>query len=290
MSEGYIKIQRELLTHPSFIAAPLAQRWVLIVLIERCAFKPTQMDDNGKIINLKPGQFMCSIRKLAEYAGVGRKDAEHAIDRFSKVKILGQEVGHRKNIYTILWGIEFNDNGTTIGTKVGQEWDINEETKERNSSFSSLKKETIKKEKIVRPPFRSSLLHQEDINAMVAMTKLKNRSVPEKDFSLWLKTISLDEVAWACEKMLEAKSIKKTPAATIQWFLTEGIFRKEKCLENNKLFAEILKKKHNIKSLVITKQYARDENTGYDFQFWWECEMFERTILGVLGLENINEA
>lgn len=285
MSEGYIQITRELINDPNVRAAPIAQRWILITILEFCCFKPKKIDDHGVIIDLLPGQCMITLRSFAEYIGAEKNDVERAIARFSKVKILRQEVRHKKTIITALWGIEIHTCETTIETKVRQERDTNEERKNETPSFSSFKKETNKERKVVRPAFRSPLLHEEDINAMAAMTELNDRAVQIKEFSQWLKTHDLDEVSWCCGKMLEAKSIKKTPSATIQWFLSDRTFYKEKNIESNRIFSAELKIKYNLNSLTITKQYARDENTKYDFQFWWENEMFERTILGVFAIE-----
>lgn len=126
----FVQIYRDLLKDPSIVSLPPSYRCVLTTLLAYACYAPCKVDDHGIAIELQPGQFMCSIRHLAELANVGRKDAEHAISKFITLKILGQKVGHKKSIFTILWGIKFNDNGTTSGTKVGQEWDIKEEDKE----------------------------------------------------------------------------------------------------------------------------------------------------------------
>lgn len=130
-NSGYVQILHDLLRHPSVVSAPPAYRWVLITIIDHACYAPCQQDDHGILINLLPGQFLCSIRKLAELANVGRKDVEHAIERFSKIEILGQEVRHTKTVFTILWGIKNQDTGTRIGTTVGQVRDIKEEYKNK---------------------------------------------------------------------------------------------------------------------------------------------------------------
>ena len=197
---------------------------------------------------------------------------------------------------------------TTIGTKVKlidtRVWDVNlfidnhrvnhpttteqppKQPRTKNDKERKEVKETIIEEKIVRPPFRSTLLHEEDLNAMVAMTESNGRTVNIDNFTLWIKTHELDELIWICNKMLDQKKITKTPAAIMQWMLTKELYHKSKREETNKAFVEHLKLNHHLNSLTITKQYARDENTGYDFQFWWDCDMFERTICEKFNINN----
>ncbi len=126
-NSDFIQIYRDLLSHPSVVSSPPSYRCVLYTLLQYVCFAPCQQDDHGVLIDLKPGQFMCSIRHLAELANVGRKDVEHALDKFARFQIVGQEVRHRKSIFTILWGIKFDEGGTTSGTKVGQVRDIKED-------------------------------------------------------------------------------------------------------------------------------------------------------------------
>ena len=136
---GYIQILHDLFRHPSFISAPPSYRCVLITILDRACHAPCKQDDHGVIIDLLPGQFLCTIRQLAELANVGRKDVEHAIARFSKIEILGQEVRHRKTIFTILWGIKLKSTGTVSGTTLGQDRDIKEEEPKGSSTKKTQK-------------------------------------------------------------------------------------------------------------------------------------------------------
>lgn len=137
IESSYIQIYRDLFLQPCVISLPPSYRCVLTALVFKACYAPCQQDDHGVLIDLLPGQFMCTIRHLAEIANVGRKDVEHALEKFIKLKIVGQEVGHRKSIFTILWGIKLNKTGTRKGTKVGQERDTKEEAK----ASSIIKKE-----------------------------------------------------------------------------------------------------------------------------------------------------
>lgn len=99
--QGFIQIPRSLLQHPTVLAAPIAQKWVLITIIEHACFAPCQQDDHQVLIDLLPGQLMITERQLAKLSGGSKDDVRRGIERFSRVKILHQEVRHRKQIITI---------------------------------------------------------------------------------------------------------------------------------------------------------------------------------------------
>ncbi len=175
---GYVQIFHDLLRHPSVISAPPAYRCVLMTIIDYACFSPCIQDDHGVIIHLLPGQFLCPIRKLAELANVGRKDVEHAVARFTQIEILGQEVRHRKTIYTILWGVKYQSSGTIVGTTLGQDRDIKEEhknTKQQQPDDVELKK-LSKRDQFVAdisrlfpdfdPPFLKSLIRKNSVRAI----------------------------------------------------------------------------------------------------------------------------
>lgn len=102
MSQGFIQIPRSLLEHPAYTGAPPAYRCVLITILQHACFLPCQQYDHGKIIDLLPGQFMCSERRLEELANVEKNEARRAIQYFARFKIVKQEVKQRKQIISII--------------------------------------------------------------------------------------------------------------------------------------------------------------------------------------------
>lgn len=101
MSQGFIQIPRSLLDHPAYQGAPCAYRCVLITILQHACFLPCTQYDHGKLIELQPGQFMCSERRLAELAGVDSNEARRARVHFEKFEIVKQEVKRKKQIITI---------------------------------------------------------------------------------------------------------------------------------------------------------------------------------------------
>ena len=157
MSQGFIQIPRSLLDNPSVVAAPLAQRWLLITIIQYACFMPCQIDDHQVLIDLKPGDLCCSLRQLAKWAGIDKNDVERGIERFSKVKILRQEVRHRKSIISIIhldtYDLIKSYSETPKETKVRQERDKSETQKDNvdtadNADTEEKPKKKIQKEKV----------------------------------------------------------------------------------------------------------------------------------------------
>lgn len=124
---GYVQILHDLLRSDLFLDAPCAYRCVLITLLDRVVFEKQVMDDHGRKITVRPGQYLTTIRELAVLANVEKNDAERAVKYFSG--IVRQEVRHRKSLFTILWGIKLNNSETGSETKKRQERDTKEEHK-----------------------------------------------------------------------------------------------------------------------------------------------------------------
>ncbi len=196
IESSYIQIYRDLFLQPCVISLPPSYRCVLTALVFHACYARCQQDDHGVLIDLLPSQFMCTIRHLAEIANVGKKDAEHAIARFIQLKILGQEVRHRKSVFTILWGIKFNNGGTRTGTTLGQERDTKEEAlassseESKSSSNQKIKKTTTTTRKSPLS-FSGKISKEEKANAKKAFDLFESRKIklPDEDWNIDLLTL-----------------------------------------------------------------------------------------------------
>lgn len=288
MSEGFIKLIKSEETLFLILNHPNAFKLLTII-----AYRARR--EAGNPDGLLPGQCHIGDWKKTKMTEREYRTAKSILEMRRQVKIVETCRTRKKSttgtttrgtlvelISSTVYDININvaddrkdDRATTDRRPTDDERRTNKKEKEIKETN---KEKKIKNQKIVRPPFRSSLLHEEDLNAMVAMTELGKRPVDISNFTLWVKTHGVDELEWVCSEMLSSKIIKKTPAATMQWMLTNRLYHKHINLEKNKAFAENMKKNYRLNSLIITQQYARDENTGYDFQFNWESEMFERVM------------
>lgn len=135
-NSGYVRIFHDLIRSDLVLSAPVAYRWVLITIIDRVVFEKCSMDDHGKKIHLKPGQYLTTIRELADLAKVEKNDVERALKYFSE--IVRQEVRHRKTVLTILWGMKLDNSETRNETKKRQERDTKEEHKNKRQQQPNL--------------------------------------------------------------------------------------------------------------------------------------------------------
>ncbi len=147
---SFVQIFRDLLRDPSVTSLPPSYRCVLFTLLDYACFSICKQDDHGVLIDLLPGQFMCTIRGLADLANVGKNDAERALSKFVDLKIVRQEVRHKKTIVTILWGLKQQNAETTSETRKRQERDTKEE--EPLGSSKKTTKDYVNKTSSSSPP------------------------------------------------------------------------------------------------------------------------------------------
>lgn len=193
---SYIQIYRDLLLNPSFVGLPPSYRCVLFSLLANACFAPWQQDDHGVLIDLLPGQFMCTIRYLADLANVGKNDAERALKKFVEMKIVRLEVRHKKTIVTILYGIKFKSDETTKETRKRQDRDTKEETLVSSneetpvSPNQEIKKTTTTTRKSPLS-FSGKISKEEKANAKKAFDLFESRKtkLPDEDWNIDLLTL-----------------------------------------------------------------------------------------------------
>lgn len=247
---SYIQIYRDLFLQPCVISLSPSYRCVLTALVFNACYAPCQQDDHGVPIDLLPAQFMCTFRHLAELSNVGRKDVENAIAKFLQLKILGQEVRHRKSIFTILWGIKINKGGTSIGTRLGQDWDTKEEalassTEEPKSSPNQkIKKTTTTTRK--SPLSFSGKISEEEKNAAKKaydLILLRSSKEPDERWNIELKTLEklfhifgipyiTDQFNYLINRMEKYRKNKLKPGNKIPKIDDPNVYFDKSCSEN----------------------------------------------------------
>lgn len=100
----YIKYTRSLHTNPVYKSLSFEYRHIFMTILVNMAFKPVQMNDHGVLINLKPGQFMTTIRglaKLCDEKGIDAPKVQRALMMYENIGFSIQETIHKKTIITI---------------------------------------------------------------------------------------------------------------------------------------------------------------------------------------------
>lgn len=117
MSEGWIKLHRELLDKSIWTCSTPVQKVILITLLMMANHEGREWEFKGKRIKLQPGQFVTSLPSIAKLAGdgVSIRNIRTALKRFEEYEFLTDESTANGRLITICnWehyqrGIEESD-------------------------------------------------------------------------------------------------------------------------------------------------------------------------------------
>ena len=117
MSEGWIKLHRELLNKSIWTCSTPAQKVILITLLMMANHEGREWEFKGRRIKLQPGQFITSLPSIAKLAGdgVSIRNIRTALKRFEEYEFLTDESTVNGRLITICnWdryqrGIEESD-------------------------------------------------------------------------------------------------------------------------------------------------------------------------------------
>jgi hypothetical protein len=250
VESSYIQIYRDLLLNPSFVGLPPSYRCVLFSLLANACFAPWQQDDHGVLIDLLPGQFMCTIRYLADLANVGKNDAERALKKFVEMKIVRLEVRHKKTIVTILYGIKFKSDETTKETGKRQDRDTKEEAlassseEPKPSPNQEIKKTTTTTRK--SPLLFSGKISEEEKNVAKKaydLILLRSSKEPDEGWNIELKTLEklfhifgipyiTDQFNYLINRMEKYRKNKLKPGNKIPKIDDPNVYFDKACSEN----------------------------------------------------------
>lgn len=101
---GYFKIWRELFTKPIWQESTPEQKVILLTLLAMANFDEKEWEWEGKQYRANKGQFVTSLRSIAETAGNGItiKKVRTAIDRFEKYGFLANKSTNKNRLITIV--------------------------------------------------------------------------------------------------------------------------------------------------------------------------------------------
>lgn len=103
MSEGWIKLHRELLDKSIWTCSTPAQKVILITLLMMANHDGREWEFKGKRIKLQPGQFITSLPAIAKLAGdgVSVQNIRTALKRFAEYEFLTDESTGQGRLITI---------------------------------------------------------------------------------------------------------------------------------------------------------------------------------------------
>lgn len=103
MSEGWIKLHRELLDKSIWTCSTPVQKVILITLLMMANHEGREWEFKGKRIKLQPGQFITSLPAIAKLAGdgVSIRNIRTALKRFEEYEFLTDESTANGRLITI---------------------------------------------------------------------------------------------------------------------------------------------------------------------------------------------
>lgn len=117
---GWIKLHRELMRKPIWTCSTPEQKVILVTLLSMANFEEKEWEWKGKKYQCKPGEFITSLKSIAELSGngVSIQNVRTALARFEKYEFLTSESTNRNRKITIVnWGkyqgLDFKPNNQT---------------------------------------------------------------------------------------------------------------------------------------------------------------------------------
>lgn len=103
MSDGWVKIHRELFEHPIWRNSTPEQKSILITLISMANHEPNKWEWGGVEFEVKRGQFVTSLDSIAEKCGKGVsiRNIRTALQRFEKMHFLTSKATNKGRLITI---------------------------------------------------------------------------------------------------------------------------------------------------------------------------------------------
>lgn len=104
MQQGWIKLHRELIDKPIWRESTPEQKTVLMTILLMANHKENQWEFKGEKYNVKPGQFITSLKSIAEKsgAGVSIQNVRSSLKRFEKYDFLTSEPTNKNRLITVV--------------------------------------------------------------------------------------------------------------------------------------------------------------------------------------------
>ncbi len=243
MSERFLCLPLFLEKDSAWLNYSLKYRALLQFILARCVYKSYEYNLAGKIIHLKPGQMITSLRELTDDFNHSVKFKEDKLSKTTTARALAyfmrdqkvghiavQNAGHEKTLLTVIdtriYEIVYNQSGTGSGTgsgtKSGQGRDNIKRTRNTNDQ-TEYTKDVHERPVSSDSPFAhasvfSSEIPSEDLDlyAYANNYRFPNKEpINEKVLLRWFSTYGADEVYEAIlhyEKNNDIKFIPKPEA------------------------------------------------------------------------------
>lgn len=208
MSNGYIKVSRELLENPWVNKDP-EYLSVMIHLIKDAAYSEMKSIFCGKSIILKPGQLITGRKKLSSETGIDENKVKRILDAFKSEHLIEQQTSNHGTLISLL----FSD----FDSESEQQ---NEQQLNNNRTATEQQLNTIRRKKEGKKEIKEKDVSKDTSQKKVERTFSDNPDVDKaiKDFLAYRKRVKKAEMTdRAINSMLnKLKELSTVPAEQIK--------------------------------------------------------------------------
>jgi len=150
MNQGWIKLHRKLLDHPKSNDSDFMNLWITFLLL--ATHTPYRSNFGGKIITLKPGEFITSRGSLSKQTGIQESKVERIIKCLKTEQQIEQQKSNRSRLISVVnWG-SYQENEQPNEQPVNNQRTTDEQPVNTNKN---IKKEKKVKNEIINSDFES---------------------------------------------------------------------------------------------------------------------------------------
>jgi len=130
--EGWIKIHRKLLKSHTWRNSSPEQKTVLMALLMMVNHKPGEVEIDGELIKIQPGQVLTSLNSIKENCGKGVsiQNIRTALNRFKKLKFLTQFSTNKYTVITVCKYASYQHDQQALNTEANKRLTTNKNVKE----------------------------------------------------------------------------------------------------------------------------------------------------------------
>ncbi len=138
LERGWIKIFRSLLDKGYYTNSTYVHLWVHLLL--KASYKGTEFFFNGKLLTLKPGQFLTGRKTLAIETGIPESTCERILKVFESEQQIEQQKNNKFRIITITHWEDYQIDEQQIEQRMDNKWTASGQPADTYKNIKNIKK------------------------------------------------------------------------------------------------------------------------------------------------------
>lgn len=156
-----------------------------------------------------------------------------------------------------------------------------DESQDSQDSLLSKMKMNLGNSRTTERPFKTqhNMYYQDCVDILLAIISNNNLTIRNKTIEIWMSKWEHERISDNLILLAERKKNINHHEKWMERALKENFAEQRKNIATNRLFVENFKRENSWKELSITANYARDEETGNDYQFKLNPSLFSEMIV-----------